>query len=180
MTSNDYVFFTSWRVRGALSEAAAVLGDALELPRWWPSVYLDVREVRGPDASGKGRVIELFTKGFLPYTLLWRFEVVENAPPHRFVLEAQGDFVGRGVWSLRQDGPDVVCDYDWRVRAEKPMLRRLSFALKPFFAANHRWAMKKGEESLALELRRRRKEQDVPPPPPATFRRLALLSRPAR
>ena len=46
--------------------------------------------------------------------------------------------------------------YDWRLRAEKPLLRSLSFLLKPLFEANHRWAMAQGEESLRLELARRR------------------------
>ena len=60
----------------------------------------------------------------------------------------------------------------------KPLLRRLSWLLKPVFAANHHWAMARGEESLALELRRRRhpdQPEAVPPPPPATFRRLTHL-----
>ena len=45
--------------------------------------------------------------------------------------------------------------YDWRIRAEKPLLRYLSFLLKPVFSANHRWAMARGEESLKAELARR-------------------------
>jgi hypothetical protein len=74
----------------------------------------------------------------------------------------------------------VVITYDWRIHASKPLLRRLSWLLKPAFSANHHWAMRKGEESLALELRRRRAAGDpsaaasIPPPPPATF---AFLSR---
>ncbi|MEO8745789.1 MAG: hypothetical protein ABI334_01555 [Candidatus Dormiibacterota bacterium] len=40
---------------------------------------------------------------------------------------------------------------------------------RPIFAANHRWAMARGEESLDLELRRRRArteaERDAIPPP---------------
>jgi hypothetical protein len=63
----------------------------------------------------------------------------------------------------------------------EPLLRRLSWLLKPGFAANHRWAMACGQESLALELRRRRAAagttlggtQAVPPPPPPTFAWLA-------
>ena len=42
-----------------------------------------------------------------------------------------------------------------RIRAEKPLLRYLSFLLKPVFSANHRWAMARGEESLRAELGRR-------------------------
>ena len=68
-----------------------------------------------------------------------------------FALEATGDFVGRGEWTLEQATLHVDLTYDWRIRADKPLLRRLSFLLKPVFAANHYWAMAKGEESLRLE-----------------------------
>jgi hypothetical protein len=78
----------------------------------------------------------------------------------------------------------VEVTYDWRIRAEKPLLRRLTWLMRPAFAANHRWAMAKGEESLNLELRRRRARvsgsgSHVPDPPPATFRWL-IRTRPAR
>jgi hypothetical protein len=72
-----------------------------------------------------------------------------------FTLVAQGDFEGRGIWTFKQDGPWVDVVYDWKISAEKPLLRYFSFLIKPLFAANHRWAMAKGEESLALELARR-------------------------
>ena len=170
MPSNDYVFVTRWRMQAGIEEVSGILQDPLSLPRWWPSVYLEVTEIEPGGPNRIGRVIELFTKGWLPYTLRWRFRIVENEPPHRFALEAQGDFVGRGEWSLKQDGPMTDVTYDWRIRAEKPLLRAFSFLLKPIFAANHRWAMARGEESLALELRRRRGESGVPAPPAPTFR----------
>ncbi len=31
--------------------------------------------------------------------------------------------------------------YDWKIRAEKPLLRYLSLLMKPIFSANHRWAI---------------------------------------
>jgi hypothetical protein len=49
----------------------------------------------------------------------------------------------------------VDISYDWRIRADKPLLRTLSFLLKPVFSANHRWAMAQGEASLKRELVRR-------------------------
>ena len=152
---NDYVFVTRWRVQASIEDVSAILDDAADLPRWWPAVYLDVRVVEPGDDRGIGRVVELFTKGWLPYTLRWRFRVTENRQPHGFSLEASGDLAGRGVWTLTQDGAYAEVVYDWRVRADKPLLRYLSFILKPIFAANHRWAMARGEESLKRELARR-------------------------
>ena len=168
--SNQYVFVTHWRVKATIEEVSAILDDPLQLARWWPAVYLRVRELApGDPATHVGRVIDLHTKGFLPYTLRWNFTVTESTPPRGFKLVAHGDFEGTGVWTLQQDGDFADVTYDWRIAAEKPLLRYGSFALRPFFAANHRWAMARGLESLELELRRRRGETAVPAPPGATF-----------
>ena len=173
MAANDYRFVTRWRVEGTVEEVRAVLGDAEGLARWWPSVYLSARVLEPGDASGVGRVVDLHTKGWLPYTLRWSFCVTESGPGG-FALEARGDFDGRGAWAFAQAGPEVEAVYDWRIRADKPLLRALSPVMKPIFAANHRWAMARGLESLRLELARRRAltpeaAARVPPPPPPTW-----------
>jgi hypothetical protein len=173
MTANNYHFITRWRVEGQIEEVADILGDARDLARWWPSVYLEVRELQPGDERGVGRVVDLYTKGWLPYTLRWQFRVTESHYPHGFTLEAQGDFVGRGIWTFEQAAVWVDVTYDWEIRADKPLLRTFSFILKPVFAANHRWAMASGEESLRLELLRRHAatpeaRASIPPPPPPT------------
>lgn len=156
MASYDYHFITHWRVEGTCEEVSAVLDDACDLVRWWPSVYLRVDLLEPGDEHGVGKVYRLHTKGWLPYTLRWQFRVTESRKPHGWTLEAWGDFVGQGVWTFVQDGPFVALTYDWRIRADKPLLRHLSFLFKPIFAANHRWAMNQGEQSLKRELERRR------------------------
>jgi len=69
VVSNEYHFMTKWRLQATPEEVAAVLSDALDLPRWWPSVYLEVRVVGEGESDGTGRVVDLSTKGWLPYTL---------------------------------------------------------------------------------------------------------------
>jgi hypothetical protein len=180
--NHDYAFRSRWRVAGTCGEVADVLGDPIALTRWWPSVYLAVDELQPPDERGLGRRVRLLTRGWLPYTLRWEFEVVESRYPSGFTLVATGDLHGRGVWTFEQDGPFVVLTYDWRLSAEKPLLRNLSFLLKPVFEANHRWAMTQGEQSLVLELARRRAASEaararVPPPPsPARYARTAIVA----
>ena len=179
--SNQYEFLSRWRVEGTCGEIADVLGDAPALVRWWPSVYLQVEELRPPDARGLGRRVRLLTKGWLPYTIAWESEVVESRYPYGFTLVATGDFDGRGIWTFEQDGAFVDITYDWRLSAEKPLLRNLSFLLKPVFEANHRWAMAQGVQSLTLELARRRATSDAaraslpPPPGPVTYAGAALV-----
>jgi len=155
MSANEYHFVTHWRVEGTVEDVSDVLGDATGLTRWWPSVYLAVKEIEPGGVGGVGRVVELHTKGWLPYTLHWFFRVTESRRSYGFSLEAWGDFEGSGVWTFAQDGRFTNITYDWRIRAEKPLLRYLSFLLKPVFSANHRWAMARGEESLRAELGRR-------------------------
>jgi hypothetical protein len=136
--------------------------------------------VEGDDRD-VGSVTDLHTTGWLPYTLRWSLTLTEPVTETGFALAAAGDLEGSGRWTFAQDGPEVVVTYDWRVHASKPLLRRLSWLLRPLFAANHRWAMARGEESLRLEVRRRRATTDaerakVPPPPGPTFRRLMRRS----
>jgi hypothetical protein len=149
MSAHEYHFVTHWRVEGTVEEVTEVLDKPLDLVRWWPSVYLHVRE------TDPG-IFALHTKGWLPYTLRWRFRRTDSRSPYGFSLEAWGDFDGSGVWTFAPDGKYVNILYDWRIRAEKPLLRYLSFLLKPVFSANHRWAMARGEENLKAELARRR------------------------
>ena len=182
MAANEYHFITTWRIHGTPTEVSEILGDAAALPRWWPSVYLDVRVLDPGDDSGLGKTVELWTKGFLPYTLRWRFTVSASEPPTGFRIEASGDFVGRGIWTLTaiadpdpQGGPAMLVTYDWLIVAEKGVLKNLSAIMKPIFSANHHWAMARGQESLQLEIARRRSADDgavlaaIRRPPGPTF-----------
>lgn len=174
MAFSDYHFISHWRVAGTCNEVADVIGDVESLVRWWPSVYLDVQVLEQGDEQGVGKVVSLYTKGWLPYTLRWQFRVAESRHPYGSTIEALGDLDGRGVWTFAPDGAFVNITYDWRIRARKPLINAVSFLLKPIFAANHHWAMARGEESLKLELLRRRARTDVerariPPPPPPTW-----------
>ena len=180
MASNDYHFITKWRVKSTINEVSEILADAADLVRWWPSVYLDVKVLEPGDEHGLGKVVSLFTKGWLPYTLRWDFRVTEVRPAG-FTLVAWGDFDGRGIWTFEQDGPWVNVIYDWKIKAEKPLLRYFSFLIRPIFAANHRWAMAKGEESLKLEIARRHASSPeeraliAPPPQPTPAAGTPLL-----
>src|SRR5215475_215824 len=103
MSTNDYHFITSWHVEGTVNEVADVLKKGEDLPRWWPSVYLAVEVLEPGDEDGVGKVVSLYTKGWLPYTLKWQFRVIESRYPYGFTLEAWGDFNGRGIWTFEQD-----------------------------------------------------------------------------
>src|SRR5579863_4154717 len=106
MSSHDYHFITHWRVKSSIKEVTEVIGNADDLVRWWPSVYLDVKTLKQGNEQGLGKVVDLYTKGWLPYTLRWHFTVTD-VRPDGFTLVAEGDFEGRGIWTFEQDGPWV-------------------------------------------------------------------------
>ena len=154
--TNDYHFITHWQAAGSVEKAYELISNPLEYPRWWPSVYLQTEELDRGDENGVGRRFRLHTKGWLPYTLRWESCAIEVERPHRIQIRATGDFDGRGIWTLRQNGSLVDIEFDWKLKPEKPIIRYLSFLLKPLFSANHRWAMARGQEGMARELQERR------------------------
>lgn len=156
MAANDYHFTNRWRVEATVDEVSDIFADTASLARWWSDVYLEADILEPGDERGIGRLVRLRSRGRLPYQLRWTFRIVDSRRPHGFTLEASGDFEGRGTWVFEQDGGYVDATLDWRVRADKPLLRYGSFLFKPLFAWNHRWAMARGEESLKRELVRRR------------------------
>ena len=131
MAKNEHHFITHWQVEGDVQEVSDILEDVPSLTRWWPSVYLDVDILEPGDESGVGKVVGLYTKGWLPYRLRWQFRVTESRAPYGSTLEAWGDFNGRGIWTLEQVGPMVNLTYDWKIRADKSLLRYLSFSQAP-------------------------------------------------
>lgn len=167
--STHYHFITNWQVSASPSQVYDIITKSGELTRWWPAVYLDLKILEIGNEQGVGKLVELYTKGWLPYTLRWKFKVTSTNKPFGLQIEAIGDFVGRGIWTFLENENGTAITYDWKIEATKPIFKKLSWLLKPLFEANHLWAMRKGEESLKQEIRRKNGEKDVPAPPKATF-----------
>ena len=159
MSQNEYHFITRWRMEGDIAEVYEILSNPLDYPDWWRGIYLRVVELESGDESGVNQVVAFEMRGWLPYTLQWHLRCTETQKPYGFASESSGDFVGRGIWTFKQDGRWTDIVFDWKVKTEKSFLRYLSFLLKPLFIANHNWVMKKWEESLKLELTRRSKHE---------------------
>lgn len=154
--SANYSMTSDWYIEGDLEEIADILGDAEGYARWWSSVYLDMKVIEPGDEEKVGQVVDVYSRGWLPYTLQWRARVTESRRPFGFTVQSEGDFAGEGVWTLEQQRDNVHVRFTWNIRADKPLLRYFSFVLRPLFSANHGWAMRRGEEGLRRELARRR------------------------
>lgn len=188
MFTSHFEFVTQWKVEGTQEEVFQILDNPLDFVRWWPAVWLRTEKLEAGSPDGVGRVVRMVSKGWLPYVLDWTARVVEKEFPRRIVLHAEGDFDGTGCWTIGVDGDEVSVRYVWAIDARKPLLRYSAFILRPVFAANHRWAMARGEESLRLELARRRakgaaERTRIPDPPGPVLlsqrrrRRLGLAAR---
>ena len=185
MPTADYHFVDRWRVEADCKEVADIIEDALGLPGWWGSVYFEVKELEpGEGNHGTGKLIHVRAGGWLAYTLKINFRTVESRYPSGFTMDATGDLEGKGIWTFEPDGPFVNVTYDWTIRANKPVIEKFSFFLKPIFRSNHNWTMRRGEESLKLELLRRRAKSPeerarIPPPPrPSLVVRILGLNKP--
>ena len=159
--ANDYVFLTNWRIKGSAEDVYEILTDIPGYLRWWPDVYLAATPLTPDEEDKIGQSYRLLTRGKLPYRLRWDARIVQTRRPHSFAVEATGDFVGRGIWTFTERANDLKISFDWRLRAEKPLLRYCSFLLKPLFRWNHRWAMARGEDGLRQELSLRGEDRDV-------------------
>ena len=143
--NNQYHFVTQWRIAAPPDRIFDLIQKPLDFPKWWGSVYLAAE----PEPGDRIRFV---TKGKLPYRLRWSSEMIDSHPPKRLAIKATGDFDGRGIWTLEPNGDCTLVKFDWRLTAEKPLLRFWSFLLKPIFEWNHRWAMEQGRSALEKQL----------------------------
>jgi uncharacterized protein YndB with AHSA1/START domain len=147
----EYVFVDEWHVAAPPEPVFAALADGSTYPDWWTPVYVETK-TDGP--PGLGRTSEQHFKGRLPYYLRTRSTITRYEPPTVVGADVEGDLRGRGLWTLtpRDGGTDVR--FDWRVSAEKPVVRALTPVLRPLFRWNHAWAIARAREGLEPYARR--------------------------
>jgi mannose-6-phosphate isomerase-like protein (cupin superfamily)/uncharacterized protein YndB with AHSA1/START domain len=143
--SREYVFVDEWDVDAPIDAVHAALADARTYPKWWRPVYIDV-DAEGPPALGK--VSRQHFKGRLPYHLRTRSTIVRLEPPHVVAGEVEGDLRGYGEWTLTPAGGGTHVRFDWRVHADRRLLRILTPVLRPLLRWNHDWAIARAREGL--------------------------------
>jgi uncharacterized protein YndB with AHSA1/START domain len=144
--ASEYVFIDEWDVDAPQEAVFAALADASTYPDWWKPVYKTVL-VDGPPEVG--RISKQCFKGRLPYELNTTSEIVRYEPPREFEVSVIGDLTGRGVWTLSETADGRVhIHFDWRVIADRPLLRYLTPVLRPVFRWNHNWSVKRAIEGL--------------------------------
>ena len=141
----EYVFIDEWEVGAPIEDVFEALADARTYPEWWRPVYITVVADGPPEV---GSVSHQYFKGRLPYKLRTRSTIVAMERPARFEIEVEGDLSGRGVWTLREADGRVRVHFDWRVNADRRLLRYLTPVLRPLFRWNHNWSIARAMEGL--------------------------------
>jgi len=149
--SNEYLFVDEWDVAAPPEAVFDALADARTYPEWWRPVYIGV-EADGPPALGK--VSRQHFKGRLPYHLNTRSEIVRYEPPRVVEGDVDGDLRGKGTWTLTPIPGGTHVRFDWRVHADRKLLRMLTPVLRPLFRWNHNWAIARAMEGLEPFARR--------------------------
>ena len=143
--SREYVFVDEWDVAAPPEAVFDTLADARTYPTWWRPVYLDV-DVDGP--PGLGRESSQHFKGRLPYHLHTQSKIVRYDWPSVLAADVDGDLRGHGIWTLTPIPSGTHVRFDWRVHADRRLLRVLTPVLRPMFRWNHNWAIARAMEGL--------------------------------
>jgi uncharacterized protein YndB with AHSA1/START domain len=141
----EYVFLDEWDVDAPQERVFDALADARTYPEWWTPIYRQV-ESDGPPAVGRESRQKF--KANLPYTLSTVSTITRLERPDEFEVEVDGDLRGRGVWTLTQPEGKVHVRFDWRVFADRPLLRMLTPVLRPLFRWNHNVAIRAAMKNL--------------------------------
>jgi quercetin dioxygenase-like cupin family protein/uncharacterized protein YndB with AHSA1/START domain len=142
----EYVFADEWDVAAPPEAVFDVLADGRTYPAWWKPVYIDVESAAGPPAVGK--VAHQHFKGRLPYHLRTRTRTLRLERPRVIEGETDGDLRGHGLWTLTPTSAGTHIRFDWRVYADRRLLRALTPVLRPALRWNHAWAIARARDGL--------------------------------
>jgi hypothetical protein len=146
-----YLFVDQWDVAAPPEAVFEALADARTYPDWWKPVYISAAADGPPEV---GRVATQHFKGRLPYTLKTTSEIVALERPTRIEAKVDGDLAGLGIWTLTPTDAGTHVRFDWRVNADRPLIRFLTPVLRPLFRWNHNWAIARAREGLEPYARR--------------------------
>jgi uncharacterized protein YndB with AHSA1/START domain len=143
--AREYVFIDEWDIDAPQQAIFEALADARTYPVWWQPTY---REVKADGPPAVGCISHHKFRARLPYTLSTTSTIVRLEPPREIEAEVDGDLSGRGIWTLTPTDGKVHVRFDWRVNADRPLLRILTPVLRPLFRWNHNIAIERAMAGL--------------------------------
>ena len=157
----EYVFVDEWDVAAPPEPVFDALADARSYPQWWRPVYIDVEA--DDDAPRVGSVNRQHFKGRLPYHVRTRSVTTRLERPHLIEAEVDGDLRGTGIWTLTAHDGATQVRFDWRVHADRALLKALTPILRPALRWNHNWAIARAMEGLEPYAQATARARSAPP-----------------
>lgn len=149
---DEYVFIDEWHVDAQPEAVFDAIADATTYPEWWKPVYIETQADGPPEV---GRTSRQHFKGRLPYHLHTSSTITRYERPTAVGADVVGDLRGRGLWTFTAHNGGTDVRFDWRVYAEKPIVRALTPVLRPLFRWNHAWAIARAQDGLEPFAKRR-------------------------
>jgi uncharacterized protein YndB with AHSA1/START domain len=150
--AGQYVLIDEWNVDAPQDQVFDVLVDPRTYPEWWTPTYVS-GESDGPPEPGT--VSRVRFKSKLPFVFQASSRLVRVNRPDEFEAEVEGDLRGVAIWTLTPLHGKVRVRFDFRVFADRPLIRYLSPVLRPLFRWNHTMAMRQARANLGPYVRRR-------------------------
>ncbi|MGA7932856.1 MAG: SRPBCC family protein [Kovacikia sp.] len=146
-----YHFVTQWFFRVPIERVWEVIVDSEHWSEW----MRDFRRVtvRRLALSGE-KVFDIEYRGDLPYSFRFTLTPTYVEAPYRMELDASGQLVGTGCWTLFPKEGGTCVTYVWNVGVTNPifsLLARLPF-IKALTEHNHNATMARAEQALRQQL----------------------------
>lgn len=152
MSTREYVFIDQFFAACDTTDAYDYIANIRDYPQWWGNVYKKIEKLNDVADDQPGVQYAVTIGGFLPYKLTISNEVTHIHKPHIIRFKAFGDLQGHGTWYFNAVEGGTTITFDWRVVANKAVIRWFSFLLKPLFRANHHYCVKEAEKGIRNDL----------------------------
>ncbi|NOX74272.1 MAG: hypothetical protein GXP03_11865 [Alphaproteobacteria bacterium] len=146
-----------WQLNAHPEEISEIVFDTAAYNKWCARILLGHEVIESGDAQGLGLSLRFYTKGWLPYSFLFRASIVELIPNEWMRIEVSGDFVGFGELRLEkfENGTSYI-QLRWMTDIHHPQLRPLVRLFHPVMKLNHIWAVAWMRRMMQAEILRRR------------------------
>ena len=158
MATAYYIFVDKFIAPCTIETAYNYIKEIDDYPRWWGKVYKKIVKLKEAPPDTAGSKYAVTVGGFLPYSLTIENEVKLVEMPNRIEFIANVYLEGKGAWVFKEIKEGTEITFDWRVAANKRVIRLFSFLLKPLFRANHVYCVRKAEEGIKKDLQRHEAE----------------------
>lgn len=146
-----------WDIDVNISELDFVIDEPRLITNWWAAVFLKVEILGGSYYSDEGLKVRLWTKGLMPHSFKFLARVFHDKTKNQVMVKTDGDFNGIGTISISPIGRNQSqIHINWRTCVNNHYLYPLMMLVKPIFIANHKWAMRRGEQGIKQELLHRK------------------------